>query len=72
MAIQLAAIPIKVPVPSGDMLYRGDETFELEAGRRLRIRDQGGGAAVERFDEEVPAGKTWSVRVLLEITETSE
>jgi len=68
--MDLTAYPIKVAQPTGDTLYRGDETFVLEAGRKLIIKDRDGGDGTERFKETVPAGKKWSVRLLLEITET--
>jgi len=68
--MELTAIPIKVAQPTGDILYRGDETFVLEEGRQLLIKDSKGGGPVERFKETVPDGKAWSVRLLLEITET--
>jgi len=68
--MELTAIPIKVETPTGDILYRGDETFGLSAGTRMQVRDNETGDPVNRFNESVPAGKKWSVRILLEITET--
>ena len=70
--MDITEIPIRVSVPSGDILYRGDETFVLEARRELLIQDKKGGDKVEHFKQDVPAGKKWSVRLLLEITETAE
>jgi hypothetical protein len=68
--MELSTIPIRTLTPTGDILYRGDETFTLAAGRKLIIRDKEGDSVVDRFEEKVPAGKQWSVRILLEITET--
>ena len=68
--MELIAIPIRVAALTGDILYRGDETFKMEAGRKLIIREKRGGAETDHYSETVPDGKQWSVRLLLEITET--
>lgn len=69
--MELQVIPVMVSQPTGDVKYIGDTTFELPEKRNLLIRDKKGGESVEHFDQDVPDNKKWSVRVLLEITETN-
>ena len=68
--MELTAFPIKVEAPTGDTLYRGAEAFSMEAGRQLLIREKKGGESEDHFERDVPDGKQWSVRIVLEITET--
>jgi len=68
--MELIVIPIKVPMPTGDILYHGEDDLTLEAGRELLIKDSKGGAPVEHFKQTVPEGKVWSAHILLEIIET--
>jgi len=48
----------------------GGETFTMSAGKRLQVRDNETGEIVDRFNELVPEGKAWTVRVEIAIAET--
>jgi hypothetical protein len=67
--MDLTPIPIKVEAPTGDTLYEGDETFTVVAGKTLKIETSPNGEDI--LETECPVGKVWSVRVLVEITETN-
>ena len=50
--------------------YTSTDDFNLPAGKRIQLRDNGTGEVIDRFDEMVPAGKSWRVQINIEITET--
>jgi len=49
----------------------GGDVFDLSAGNRIQLRDNGTGETVDRLNEVVPAGKSWHVEISIVITETS-
>lgn len=69
--MDITAIPIKVETPTGDTLYRGETVFSMAQKRELLVKESKHGDAIEHFQQAVPDGKKWSVRLLLEITETN-
>ena len=49
----------------------GDDLFALAPGEKVRVQKQVGGETVDVLAlTTCPAGKSWSVRVIVEITET--
>ena len=50
------------------LLKRGDETFALESGKRLRVQKFAPGA-VDVLDVTVPAGKDWTITMTIQIEE---
>jgi hypothetical protein len=62
----MAIILIDESVSRNDRI--GDDDFELVAGQSLIIETSPGG--IEILDEEVPAGKVWTVHVAVVISET--
>jgi len=49
-------------------VFTGDDTFELVAGKSLKIETSPDGDDI--YEGEVPAGKKWNVTVFLKIEET--
>jgi hypothetical protein len=66
--MQLQSTPVRQDVLSGAAIKRGDATFTAVAGQTLTIETSLNGAEI--LSEECPAGKQWSGRVVVEITET--
>ena len=48
----------------------GTDTFAVAAGKQLQIRYQEGEEIIAVLTEAVPAGKAWSVSIIVDITET--
>ena len=53
------------PSASTSAKYHGFETMQLTAGENLKIE-----AGAGELSEDVPVGKCWNVRLLINITET--
>ena len=49
-------------------LRRDDATFAVSAGQSVKIETSPGGEEI--LAVECPAGKAWSARIIVEITET--
>ena len=45
----------------------GSESITLMAGKRLKIETSPGGEEI--LDEEVPAGKSWKIRIAVSVEE---
>lgn len=56
-------------VTEAKVVRSGDETVVMPAGKRLKIETLPLG--VEILDVVVPAGKQWSARIIVELTETN-
>ena len=68
--MDLDSIPIKAEVFTGDTLYVGESVVAISAGQFLQIRYGTMASFVTETQEQCPEGKKWSVRLLVEITET--
>jgi hypothetical protein len=65
MAVELSETPISAYTDK-----RGGTEVELSAGQWVRIQHGPSGDPVDDLLEQVPAGKAWSVRFFVAITET--
>lgn len=59
---------IDYPSAPGSFKSGHEDNISITAGQRFTIETSPGGAEI--LDEECPVGKVWSVRVIVEITET--
>jgi len=60
---------LSVAAVSESILYSGSEVIVIAAGKTLTIETTPAG--VEVLSVEVPAGKSWSVRVGISVVETN-
>ena len=62
--MQLEGTPI---IPQGTYQYCGVSVFDLLEGKKLKINTTGESEKV--LEETVPNGKTWKIRLVVEIIE---
>jgi len=61
-------ITLETTHPEGLVRMSGGETFEVTAGKSLKIETSPGG--IEILDSQVPRGKTWAVSISVQVSET--
>ena len=62
------AIDLSTENVTAKALKKGDDVFQLSAGKSLKIESSPDGE--EHFDDVVPEGKVWNVDIFLKIEET--
>ena len=58
-------IELKTTYPTGVVIKSGGDTFEVAAGKSLKLETSPGGETY--LDETVPSGKKWTVNVSMQI-----
>lgn len=65
------AVDLTTEIVTHHKKMTGDDVFTLAADEKLVIKTGVAGALVDRLDERVPNGKSWTIEIFVRITEVS-